>query len=89
MGRPAAFARRWARRRIRPNRASEELADALAELPAEQRAVFLAHEVEGRSFQELASETGLSINTLLSRKRYAVLYLRGRLRSIYSGFMKG
>ena len=67
----------------------EELADALAELPAEQRAVFLAHEVEGRSFRELAAETGLSINTLLSRKRYAALHLRRRLQSIYADFMKG
>ena len=67
----------------------EELADALADLPAEQRAVFLAHEVEGRSFRELAAETGLSINTLLSRKRYAALHLRRRLQSIYADFMKG
>ena len=67
----------------------EELADALAELPAEQRAVFLAHEVEGRSFQELAAATGLSVNTLLSRKHYAVLHLRSRLRNIYADFMKG
>ena len=67
----------------------EELADALAELSAEQRFVFLAHEVEGRSFRELAAETGLSINTLLSRKRYAALHLRRRLQSIYADFMKG
>ena len=67
----------------------EELADALAELPAEQRAVFLGHAVEGRSFRELAAETGLSVNTLLSRKRYAALHLRRRLRSIYADFMKG
>ncbi|MFY9550651.1 MAG: sigma-70 family RNA polymerase sigma factor [Thermoanaerobaculia bacterium] len=67
----------------------EELADALDELPKEQRDVFLAHEVEGRSFRELASETGLSINTLLSRKRYAVLHLRERLQTIYSDFQKG
>ena len=61
----------------------ERLDDALDELPDEQREVFIAHEIEGRSFKELAEETGLSINTLLSRKRYAVLYLRERLRDIY------
>lgn len=63
-----------------------ELAAALAELPAEQREVFLAHEVEGRSFRELAAATGLSINTLLGRKRYAVLHLRARLRNTYLDF---
>jgi RNA polymerase sigma factor (sigma-70 family) len=61
----------------------EELDAALEELPAAQRDVFLAHELEGRSFRELAQETGLSINTLLARKRYAVLHLRKRLRAIY------
>src|SRR6202163_5059482 len=61
----------------------EELEDALGELPEEQREVFLAHEIEGRSFKELAAETGLSVNTLLSRKHYAVLHLRRRLRDIY------
>ncbi len=61
----------------------EELADALDELPDEQREVFVAHELEGRSFKELAAETGVSINTLLSRKHYAVTYLRRRLRDIY------
>ncbi len=61
----------------------DELEDALAELPDEQRAVFIAHEIEGKSFTELAAETGLNINTLLSRKRYAVLHLRHRLQSIY------
>jgi RNA polymerase sigma factor (sigma-70 family) len=61
----------------------EELEDAIEELPAEQREVFLAHEIEGRSFKQLAAETGLSVNTLLSRKHYAVLYLRERLRDIY------
>jgi len=61
----------------------EELDAALGELPAAQRDVFLAHELEGRSFRELAQETGLSINTLLARKRYAVLHLRRRLRAIY------
>jgi len=64
----------------------DELAAALAELPAEQREVFLAHEVEGRTFRELAASTGLSINTLLGRKRYAVLRLRARLRDTYLDF---
>ena len=67
----------------------DELADALDELPAEQRFVFLAHEAEGRSFQELAAETGIPINTLLSRKRYAVLFLRRRLAAIYAEYKKG
>jgi RNA polymerase sigma factor (sigma-70 family) len=66
----------------------EELDDALEELPEEQRAVFIAHELEGRSFKELAAETGLSVNTLLSRKRYAVLHLRRRLQAIHSEFTK-
>jgi len=61
----------------------EELEDSLDELPEEQRDVFVAHELEGRSFKELAAESGLSVNTLLSRKRYAVLHLRERLRSMY------
>jgi RNA polymerase sigma factor (sigma-70 family) len=61
----------------------DELALAVDELPEEQRAVFVAHELEGRSFKEIASETGVSTNTLLSRKRYAVLRLRRRLQSIY------
>src|SRR2546430_8725638 len=61
----------------------DELELALDELPDEQREVFVAHELEGRSFKELAEETGLSVNTLLSRKRYAVLHLRERLQSIY------
>jgi len=60
----------------------EELEQALAELPEEQRAVFIAHEIEDRSFRELAAETGVSVNTLLSRKRYAVLHLRDRLKEI-------
>ncbi len=64
----------------------DELAAALAELPPEQREVFLAHEVEGRSFRELAASTGLSINTLLGRKRYAVQRLRTRLHDIYLDF---
>jgi RNA polymerase sigma factor (sigma-70 family) len=66
----------------------EELEDALEELPTEQREVFLAHEIEGRSFKELAVETGLSVNTLLSRKHYAVLHLRERLREVYDEFTK-
>lgn len=67
----------------------DELELALDELPDEQREVFLAHELEGQSFKEMAAETGLSVNTLLSRKRYAVLYLRERLRDIYEGFAGG
>jgi RNA polymerase sigma factor (sigma-70 family) len=66
----------------------EELDAALEELPYEQREVFIAHEMEGRSFKELASETGLSVNTLLSRKHYAVVHLRERLRAIYEEFRK-
>jgi RNA polymerase sigma factor (sigma-70 family) len=65
----------------------EELEIAIDELPEEQREVFIAHELEGRSFKELAAESGVSINTLLSRKRYAVLHLRQRLRSIYDEFV--
>jgi RNA polymerase sigma factor (sigma-70 family) len=65
---------------------AEELDDALDELPAEQRQVFVDHEVMGYSFQEIADQTGVSINTLLSRKRYAVLYLRRRLQAIYDEF---
>jgi RNA polymerase sigma factor (sigma-70 family) len=61
---------------------------ALDELPEEQREVFVAHELEGRSFKEMAAETGISLNTLLSRKRYAVLQLRARLQSIYDEFSK-
>jgi RNA polymerase sigma factor (sigma-70 family) len=67
----------------------EELEDALEELPEDQRDVFLAHEIEGRSFKELAAETGLSVNTLLSRKHYAVIHLRERLRDVYDEFTKG
>jgi len=61
----------------------EEIEDALDELPEDQREIFIAHEIEGRSFKELAAETGLSVNTLLSRKHYAVVHLRERLRGIY------
>lgn len=66
----------------------EELDEALGELPEQHRQVFMAHEIEGRSFKELASETGLSVNTLLSRKRYAVLHLRRRLQAIHDEFTK-
>ena len=64
----------------------DELEDALEELPAEQREVFIAHEIEGLSFKELAAKSGLSVNTLLSRKHYAVIHLRERLREIYDEF---
>jgi RNA polymerase sigma factor (sigma-70 family) len=64
----------------------EELTAALAELPEDQRAVFIAHELDGRSFKELAAESGVSVNTLLARKRYAVLHLRTRLQKIYDEF---
>lgn len=67
----------------------EELETAIDELPPEQREVFVAHELEGRSFKEMAAATGVSVNTLLSRKRYAVLHLRERLRDIYDDFMNG
>ena len=66
----------------------DELELAVEELPEEQREVFVAHELEGRTFKEMAAETGVSMNTLLSRKRYAVLHLRERLQSIYDEFMK-
>jgi RNA polymerase sigma factor (sigma-70 family) len=66
----------------------DELELAINELPKEQREVFLAHEVEGRSFEQIGGETGVSINTLLSRKRYAVLRLRRRLQSIYDELTK-
>ena len=65
-----------------------ELELALEELPKEQREVFIAHELEGRSFKEMAAESGVSMNTLLSRKRYAVLRLRERLQGIYDDFTK-
>jgi RNA polymerase sigma factor (sigma-70 family) len=64
----------------------EELDAAIEELPENQREVFVAHEVEGRSFKEIAAETGVSVNTLLSRKHYAVLHLRRRLQAIYDEF---
>ena len=66
----------------------DELEHALGELPVEQREVFVAHELEGRSFKELSAESGVSVNTLLSRKRYAVLHLRERLQSLHDEFTK-
>ena len=66
----------------------EELAAALGELPDEQREVFIAHELMGYSFKELAAQTGTSVNTLLSRKHYAVLYLRRRLQAIHDEFTR-
>jgi RNA polymerase sigma factor (sigma-70 family) len=66
----------------------DELDSALGELPGEQREVFIAHELEGRSFKELSEESGVTVNTLLSRKRYAVLHLRRRLQSIHDELMR-
>lgn len=66
----------------------EALEEAIEELPEAQREVFVAHELMGQSFKEIAAETGQSVNTLLSRKHYAVLYLRERLKSIYENFAK-
>ena len=66
----------------------EELEQALDELPGEQREVFEAHEFEGRSFKEISAETGVNVNTLLARKRYAVLHLRERLQHVYDEFRK-
>ena len=63
----------------------DTLRAALEELPANQREVFVAHELDGRSFKEMSAATGVSVNTLLARKRYAVLHLRERLRSSYDG----
>jgi RNA polymerase sigma factor (sigma-70 family) len=59
---------------------------ALDELPANQRDVFIAHELDGRSFKDIAAETGIGVNTLLARKRYAVLHLRERLQSAHDDF---
>ncbi len=78
-GPEAAFARRLL---------LEELDDALDELPEEQRSVFVAHELDGLSFKELAAQTGVGVNTLLSRKRYAVLHLRRRLQAIHDEFVE-
>jgi len=66
----------------------DELEFALDELPGEQREVFVAHELEGRTFKELSAESGVAVNTLLSRKRYAVLRLRERLQDIHDEFTK-
>ena len=66
----------------------EALEEALEELPQAQREVFVAHELHGQSFKEISAETGLSVNTLLSRKHYAVTHLRQRLQLIYEDFVK-
>jgi RNA polymerase sigma factor (sigma-70 family) len=66
----------------------EELQLAVAELPPEQRAVWVAHELEGKSFAHIARESGVNLNTLLARKRYAVRHLRRRLQTIYDEFNK-
>jgi len=66
----------------------DELQLAIHELPKDQRDVFVAHELEGRTFEEIAGETGVSVNTLLSRKRYAVLRLQRRLQAIYDELTK-
>jgi RNA polymerase sigma factor (sigma-70 family) len=66
----------------------DELESAVDELPEEQREAFVAHELEGRSFKEIAAQTGVSVNTLLSRKRYAVLHLRERLQDVHDEFVK-
>lgn len=67
----------------------DALAQALGDLPAEQRAVFIAHELDGHSFKEIAAASGENINTLLSRKRYAVLALREKLHHIYQDYLEG
>jgi RNA polymerase sigma factor (sigma-70 family) len=67
----------------------DEIDAAIEELPEEQREVFVAHELEGHSFKQIAEETGVNVNTLLSRKRYAVLHLRERLRTLYDALKKG
>lgn len=66
----------------------DEIMDALEELPADQREIFVQNELEERGFREIAEETGISINTLLSRKRYAILALRKRLQKFYNDFVK-
>ena len=66
----------------------DELELAINELPEEQRLVFVAHEIEGQSFKDMAAETGIGINTLLSRKRYAVLHLRERLQRVHDEFIE-
>jgi len=65
----------------------EELDAAIEELPEDQREVFIAHEYDGISFKEISAETGVSVNTLLSRKHHAVLHLRRRLQTIYDEFL--
>ncbi len=67
----------------------DALMEALDELPLEQREVFIEHELEDKSFKEIAEKTGVTINTLLSRKRYAVLHLRGRLKNLYNDLLNG
>jgi len=67
----------------------DELEVAIGELPSEQRAVFVAHELEGRSFKEISGETGVGVNTLLSRKHYAVMNLRRRLQGVYDELTNG
>ncbi len=67
----------------------DELEDALDELPKEQRDVFIAHEIDGESFKDMSARTGVSVNTLLSRKRYAVLHLRRRLQGVYDDLTNG
>ncbi|WP_255372847.1 RNA polymerase sigma factor [Chitinophaga sp. YR573] len=67
---------------------AEAIMEAIEELPEDQRYVFLQHEIEGKSFKEMSAETGVSVNTLLSRKRYAVLYLRERLAELYQELLK-
>jgi len=64
----------------------DELQQAMNELPEEQRAVFVAHEIQGRSFKEIAAQSGINVNTLLARKRYAVLHLRERLQRAFDEF---
>lgn len=66
----------------------EEFEEALDELPKEQREVFIAHEIEGYSFKEIAARTGIGVNTLLGRKHHAVLHLRRRLQAIYDEFLR-
>jgi RNA polymerase sigma factor (sigma-70 family) len=66
----------------------DEITEALAGLPADQREIFILNEIEEKGFREIAEETGVSINTLLSRKRYAILALRKRLQSFYNDFVK-
>ena len=66
----------------------DELELAIDQLPDDQREVFVAHKLNGRSFKEMAAETGVSVNTLLSRKRYAMRHLRDRLQDVYDDFTK-